>query len=303
MEKMEKELVAKNYDSINFNYLKFFIEAAEANNLQEVADKLGYELSNVSASLTNFEKQLGVKLFTRNPLKLTEIGRDIYETVKKGYRDIEFANIIARSSNNIECGKISIGCPLNIAESYLISKMSEAIKKYPNLQIKLDCETDYKKIVNKIRNNSIQFAILDFIPVNNEILKGFEMKTLFDSEYILVSNEEKEIKEIKELENYKYITSEDDRYTTINLRKRFSEYDIELNQSIICVITEARIEAAKKGLGLAYVIKDSVRKELENGELYEVKVPIELPKTTVNIIYLKDRLTKVDKEFIKEYLK
>lgn len=67
-------------------------------------------------------------------------------------------------------------------------------------------------------------------------------------------------------------------------------------------MTEGRIEAAKMGIGIAYVLKNSVERELENQELYEVKVPIELPKTTVNLIYLKNRLTKVDKEFIKKYL-
>ena len=132
---------------INYNYLKFFIEAAESNSLQEVANKMGYELSNVSARISDFEKQLGVKLFTRNPLKLTEIGRDIYDTVVKGYRDIEFANIIAESKNKMEYAKISIGCSLNMAKFFLMDKIRKAVEQYPSIQINLDCEVDYKKII------------------------------------------------------------------------------------------------------------------------------------------------------------
>ena len=56
-------------------------------------------------------------------------------------------------------------------------------------------------------------------------------------------------------------------------------------------------------MGIAYVIKESVKKELENKELYEVQLPIELPSVKLNLIYQKGELTKVDKKFIKEYLK
>lgn len=301
MEKNERESNVKNYNQINFNYLKFFIEAAEASSLQEVADKMKYEISNVSSSITNFEKQLGVKLFTRNPLKLTETGRDIYDIVKKAYREIEFTNIIARN-NNIEFGRISMGCPLNLTKAYMMDKIKKAIKDYPNLQVKIDCETDYKKIINRIQDNTIQFALLDFIPDNDD-LKGFKIEELFNAEYIFVSNKNIEIKSIEELSNYKFITSEEYRFTTLALKRCFEKYNLQLNQSMICSITEARIKAAKMGLGIAYTLKDFVKEELKNKELYEVKLPIELPKTTVNLIYLKDRLTRVDKKFINNYLK
>ena len=58
------------------------------------------------------------------------------------------------------------------------------------------------------------------------------------------------------------------------------------------------------GLGIAYVIKDAVKKEIENGELYEVNLPDEIvfPTSEIKVVYIKDRLTKVDKQFIKEYL-
>ena len=76
-----------------------------------------------------------------------------------------------------------------------------------------------------------------------------------------------------------------------------------LNPILRCPTTEQRIDAAKHGIGIAYVMKEAVKNELENKELYEVKIPIELPKSSLKIVYLKNHLTKVDKEFIKNYLK
>ena len=70
-----------------------------------------------------------------------------------------------------------------------------------------------------------------------------------------------------------------------------------------CDTTEIRVEAVMNGLGIAYVMKEAVKKQLENRELYEVEVPMELPKLSINLVYIKDMLTQVDKKFIKKYLK
>ena len=42
---------------------------------------------------------------------------------------------------------------------------------------------------------------------------------------------------------------------------------------------------------------------LKNKEVYEVKIPIKLPVSKINLIYLKEQLNKADKQFIKDYLK
>ena len=50
-------------------------------------------------------------------------------------------------------------------------------------------------------------------------------------------------------------------------------------------------------------LKIFAKSNLKNKKVYEVKLPIELPENSIKLIYLKDRLTKVDKKFIKDYLK
>ena len=70
-----------------------------------------------------------------------------------------------------------------------------------------------------------------------------------------------------------------------------------------CDTTEIRVASAKKGLGIAYVMKEAVKEEIRNQELFEVELPIELPSLSINLIYIKNQLSKVDKSFIKKYLK
>lgn len=207
--------------NVNYNHLRFFIAAAESDSLQEVAEKTGCEISNVSMNLSRFEKQLGVKLFTRNPLKLTDIGKEIYEQVITPYREIEISSEIARNKNRIENGKIAIGCSLNMVKHFFIKIISEALKEYPTLKINLDCEADYKKTIKKLKNNELQFALLDFNPTNDEEMKNFIVKELFKTEYIFVSNTKKDIKDKKELNDCQFITSDDYKYATLELKECF----------------------------------------------------------------------------------
>ena len=72
---------------------------------------------------------------------------------------------------------------------------------------------------------------------------------------------------------------------------------------MMCDATEIRVEAVKRNMGIAYVIKEAVKKELNSKELYEVELPMVLPSIKLNLVYLSGELTKIDKKFIKEYLK
>lgn len=288
--------------NINLNLIKYFIVAAESESLAEAGEKLGYSASTVSTSITTLEEQLGgIKLLTRKPLKLTEMGQQIYDTMKDGIARVDFANVIAKSKNNIECGKISIGCPSHITEFFLMEQIAKAIEDNPNLEIKLNTEADSKTLIEMMKNNKIDFAILDLIP--EEYIEELEIKELKSSENIFISKEEIQIKDIKELNNYKFILSYENKASTRRLLEILNNYDIKLETALRCPTTEPRVLAARLGIGIAYVMKEAAKKALDNREIYEVKVPIELPKSSIKIVYLKNHLTKVDKEFIKKYLK
>ena len=175
-------------NQINLNYIRMFIEAAESNSLQEVADKLGYEISNVSATIKKFEKQLGVQLFYRkhkgsnNGLKITAIGEEIYPQAKKVISSCDFIPLMIDSRNSLENGKLSIGCPSHITVFFLMAKLIELTQDYPNIEIRLDTESNSKTMIQKIKNNEIDFVILDSIP--DEYVKELEVKEIKNSKNI-----------------------------------------------------------------------------------------------------------------------
>lgn len=219
-------------NNVNLNLLRFFIITAESKSIAEAGKKLDYSHSTVSANISTLEKQLGVKLFTRKPLKLTDVGEDIYARVKQGFIDIDFAMIIADSKNNIECGNLSIGCPSHIVDFYLMEKISKATKDYPNLKINLDTSYECEDLIEAVKENKIDFAILDRIPSQYE--KDIEVREIEKSDYIFISDEKIIINDINELKNYKYILSGEQRDNTLKLSKILKKYGIELEVRLRC---------------------------------------------------------------------
>ena len=236
-----------NMNNINLNLLRFFIATAESKSLVEAGEKIGYSHSTVSTNISKLEKQLGVKLFNRNPLELTDVGKDIYMTVKSGFTDIDFAGVIANSKNSMEQGKISIGCPSHILDFYLMKKIAQVVKDYPNFKIYLDTSYECEDLIVALKQNKIDFAILDRIPTEYENEKDLEIKELKKSEYIFIADKKIEIDNINEFNNYKYILSGEKRGNTIKLSEILNEYNIELEAVLRCRTNRAKNKCNKRG--------------------------------------------------------
>lgn len=292
--------------NININLYRTFIAVAESKSFAEASEKLGTNDRAISNDINALEKQLDVQLFYRkhkgsnNGMKITEIGAEIYPQVKKIISACDFIRRTVESGNSLESGTLSIGCSANITESYLMEKLVKLAKDHPNVKVKLDSESSDSKMIEKLKNNEIDFIIMDEYIAKD--LEELEVKRIKDISNIFVSKEKINIKDMQELENYKFILNYEDRTSTKKLIEVMKPYNLKMEAIMRCPTTKLRKEAAKSGMGIAYVVKDLCKNELENKELYELKLPIEMPITNISLVYQKEQLTKVDEEFIKEYL-
>lgn len=242
--------------NVNLNLLRFFLVTAESDSLVKAGEKLGYSHCTVSTNISKLEKQLGVKLFTRSPLKLTDVGEDIYRTVKSGFTDIDFVGVIANSKNDMEQGKISIGCPSHILDFYLMPKIAQVVKDYPNFKINLDTSYECEDLIVALKQNKIDFAILDRIPdeYNKE---DFEIKEVKKSEYVFIANKEIVINDINDLNKYKYILSGTQRGNTLKLVEILKQYNVELDAVLRCRSNRTKNKCCKRGYRNCLCLKRS----------------------------------------------
>ena len=166
--------------------------------------------------------------------------------------------IIADSKNNIECGNVSIGCPSHIVDFYLMEKLSNATVEYPNLKINLDTSYECEDLIEAVKENKIDFAILDRIPSKYE--KDIEIMEITRSEYIFIADKPIVINNINELKNYKYVLSGEQRENSIKLTNILKKYEIELEVRLRCRTNRTKNKCSKIGNWSCVCIKRGSKK-------------------------------------------
>ena len=287
---------------INWNLYKVFCTVAKSKNYAEAAEKLNISVSTISIHIKNLEDILNIKLFHRgnDGIRLTERGEELFEILNNGMESINIAEKMVNDKNDLSNGEVSIACPSHLTAYLLMDSIEEVKKDYPMLDVKVRCGSNFNEMIELLENHKIDFLITDMLPNTS---KDIVVKEIKEINNIFVSKQPIKIKEIKELEKYNYITNFNDTNTVINLIKKLKEYNVNISSKMECDTTEIRVDAVKRNLGIGYIMKEAVKNELENQELYEVEIPIKLPTVKINLIYKKGYLTKADKEFIKKYLK
>lgn len=287
----------------NLNLYKIFCTVAETRNYTEASERLFVTESTISSHIKNLENQLDTTLFyrERDGLKLTERGKELYNSINEKIKDIDFSVESFIQDNDISKAKITIGCPSHISNFYLAKSIAEAKKEYPNLRVDVIGASDYSGLIDRLQKHLLDFVIIDVIPpeAKNEI-KVKELKKIHNT---FVYNQPLKIDNLKELENYNFILNYENSVSTKELFETLKQHKVFIKANLQADITEMRIEEAKEGLGIGYVMKEATEETVKNKELYEVELPINLPSMKINLVYMEKYLTKMDKIFIKKYLK
>ena len=288
---------------MNLNLYKIFYIVAKSKSFSDASNKFGISTTAISKNIIQLEDLLNTKLFYResNGVQLTGAGNELFEYVDKGLVSLELGEKIILQKNDLSTGEIIVGCPSHISTFYLMENIERAKKDNPNLKIRLISGANANELLKLLEDHKIDFAIdstqID-IPYNN-----IEVEELKVIENIFIAKEPLKINNLKELEELKYILPFEYTSTARKLINSLKQYDVSIESYMEIDITELRINAVKRELGIGYVIKEAVKRELENKEVYEVELPIELPSSKINLMYMKEQLTKADKKFIKTYLK
>lgn len=291
--------------NISLNLFRLFCVVAQSKSMAEAGKKLNLTKSTVCSSMKKLEDYLEAKLFDRNQdgITLTKNGKELYQMINREIENIEVAEKIMLDKTDLSNGKISIGSQSHIIEFLLLEIIKKAGQEYPGLNIKMISNASSIEMIELLKNRKVDFVIMGTIPEKYRDDDRLVIKPIKKEKHIFISKEPIKLNTAKDLEKMRVIISSEYTNTTKNLLKRLSENNVYIKPKIECDITEVRISSVKEGLGIGYVMEDSVKKELENKELYEVEIPnIELPDVDISLIYNKGILTKVDKSFLNKYL-
>lgn len=288
--------------NISLDWYKYFYEVVKAKSYTGASNKMYVSKQAVTDNIKKLENALDTKLFHRssNGVKLTKEGEILFKNVEQAIDLIEVVEKLVVMKNDLDTGEITIGSLSHISAFYLMPFIEKARKEHNGLNTKLITAPNGKELIKLLEEHKIDFAVdtTKLENYNSQIIK----EKIKDIDNIFIFNKPLEIKDLKELENYNFILGLGYTSTSKKLMDILKENGVSINSKTEIDITELKVNAVKRDMGIGYVLKDAVRRELENKEVFEVKVPIKLPTSSLNLIYLKDQLTRADKTFINKYL-
>ena len=286
----------------SLDWYKYFYEVAKSKSYTDASNKMFVTKQAVTDTIKKLESGLDTKLFHRsnNGVKLTKEGEELLKYIEKALDLIEVGEKLVVTKNDLDTGEITIGSLSHISAFYLMPYIEKVRKEHKGLNVKLITAPNGKELIRLLEEHKIDFAV-DTTKLDNYSSQIIKEK-IKDISNIFISNKPIEIKDLKELEDYNFILGLGYTSTSKRLISTLKENEINIKSKTEIDITELKVNAVKRDMGIGYVLKDAVKNELKNKEVFEVKIPIELPISSLNLIYLKDQLTRVDKTFINEYL-
>ena len=285
----------------NWDLYKIFHTVAECSSFSKAAEKLFITQPSISYSIKQLEESLGTKLFYRVPsgAKLTPDGVELKKKKKKSYSIILSGERNLKESKDLKHGRISVGVQSHIGEFFLFPFIEQFHKKHKNIIIYI-VSRNTEEMINLMEKNQIDFMI-DTSPINS-IYNNLTIEPLLELENCFICNKDlkEEVNCLKDLEDKNLILHVIRSTTRKELIKCWDKYGVSLNPFMTIETTEMLIQAIKKDMGIGYVLKSAVKTDIKDKTLYEVKVKEKLPTIGLNIVYVKDYLTHVPVEFIKE---
>lgn len=294
----------------NWDLYKTFYEVAKCSSFSKAAEKLYVTQPSISYSIKQLESNLDTKLFYRIPsgVKLTSEGRELLGYVEKSYKLLKSGERNLMETQNFTHGKVAVGVQSHIGKFFLFPFVESFHKDHPNIEINI-ISRNTEEMIEALENNNIDFMI-DTSPIKS-IYNNLKITPLLDLENCFISKKDisKEIS-LKELNNYNLILPVKRSTPRKQLDNTCANVGAELKPFMTIETTEMLIDSVKKEMGVGYVLRQAVIKEIKEKELFELKIKEKLPTLTLNVVYVNEYLTNIPRTFMnkieneyKEYMR
>ncbi|WP_227994865.1 LysR family transcriptional regulator [Oceanobacillus sp. CFH 90083] len=275
---------------MNTDLYRVFYITAMKKNFSKAAKRLFITQPSVSHSIKQLENELGIQLFTRTSkgVLLTKEGEVLFNYLKQAFDLIDNAEQKIAEMKNLQSGTVTIGGSDSTCKHYLLPYVQTFQELYPDIQIKLQ-HGSTPQILDKLANGLIDIGIVhlpvhqsnvsitDFLSINSIFVVGKRFQYL-----------SRERLSLSEIQAYPIISFSEASSSRKFLNQLFLKQELDVKPDIEVGSVELLIECAKIGMGIAFVTKELVLKELAEKQLFEVKIDEVIEKRKIGLATKKD---------------
>ncbi|ASA19750.1 LysR family transcriptional regulator [Paenibacillus donghaensis] len=286
---------------INFELYKVFYWAAKTGSLTQAAKSLYITQPSVSHAIKQLEDNFGLTLFIRNSkgVVLTSEGVALYSYIEQSHILITQAEKQMAKLKNLDNGELRIGGSDSLFKHFLLPFIEIFHQRYPGIQIHLKHGTT-PEVISYLKEGLIDLGVVR-MPITDpqlEVWQGLQLQDCFIAGSHYAELKQK-VLSIEELLQYPIILFSRSSRARMAITDLFQDYGYELKPKFEVGSVGLLIEFARKGLGISYVTREFVSKELEEGSLFEIKLDVQLPPAQVGLMTMRNMpLTTAASKFI-----
>mgnify|MGYP003172046104 FL=1 len=274
---------------INLELYKIFVEVANELNVTKASEHLNISQPSVTKHIKNLENELNLTLFKRSNkgLRLTDIGLELYESLKNPINEIIRIDSKFTNEKNINIG--SHNHLLNIIFGDCISKF---YLEYPNINLNLKC-AETIEMLKMLENGELDIVfskkVNDFKVKNIEYLKLGFLNDIFICNKN--SNFANKIVSKQELEEATIYVPRKYAQTVTRLNNLLNNKNLKLKNSSYNTI----LEITSKTNSIGMITKEYIDEEkLEKYNLIETKTELSLKPIEFGIYFNINRKREVN---------
>lgn len=254
--------------------LKLFETVAEEGSFSRAGQKLFRSQPAISLALKRLEDDLGVLLIDRSTraLRLTDAGRKVSGYANEFFTLEREMRVALSDLRNRESGKLTIGANESTA-LYLLGHIEQFRNKHRGIQVELRRSLS-SQIPRSVRDGSLELGAISYDPADPSL----RLFRLYDDRLTFVVSPDHRLAgrktvRIAELGSETFIAHNVVSPYRARVIEAFRMHAVPLNMEIEMPTIETIRRLVQRNLGVAFLPKMCVERQIENGTLCEVLVP------------------------------
>lgn len=273
----------------NLSSYRIFYTVANTGNISKAAKELYISQPAISKSIQKLEESVGCKLFSRSSrgVVLTDEGKLLYEHVSEAFETLTTGEEKLKRSIELGVGHLKIGVSSTLCKYLLLPYLKEFIRQNPHISISISCQST-NDTLKLLEDNKIDIGLIG----KPENLKNIHFDFLEEIEDIFVAAKDylrnlkaRGIQKDHILQSSTLMLLDKNNMTRQYIDDYLQENQIIIKDSIDISDMDLLIDFARIGVGVACVIKNFVREDLENGTLMEIPLGFPIHKREVGFAY------------------
>ena len=273
----------------NLSSYRIFYTVANTGNISKAAKELYISQPAISKSIQKLEESVGCKLFSRSSrgVVLTDEGKLLYEHVSEAFETLTMGEEKLKRSIELGVGHLKIGVSSTLCKYLLLPYLKEFIRQNPHISISISCQST-NDTLKLLEDNKIDIGLIG----KPENLKNIHFDFLGEIEDIFVAAKDylrnlkaRGIQKDHILQSSTLMLLDKNNMTRQYIDDYLQENQIIIKDSIDISDMDLLIDFARIGVGVACVIKNFVREDLENGTLVEIPLGFPIHKREVGFAY------------------